>query len=112
MADAIVDLVQPYQQQTCTITFDNGKEFADHERIAEDLAVATDFAHRYASWERGTNANTNGLLRQHFPKSSDLAEATESKVAWVHERLNTRPRECLDLQTPETVFREAVRTCT
>jgi IS30 family transposase len=104
VADAIVDLLQPYQEQTLTITFDNGKEFAEHERIAETLAADTYFAHPYASWERGTNENTNGLLRQYFPKDSDLSGATDSRIAWVHQRLNTRPRKCIDFQTPETVF--------
>lgn len=112
VADAIVDLLEPYQEQTSTITFDNGKEFAEHERIAEVLTADMYFAHPYASWERGTNENTNGLLRQYFPKDSDLSGATASRTAWVHERLNTRPRKCLDFQTPETVFMESVKSCT
>ena len=110
--EAIVELLAPYQDQTHTITFDNGKEFAEHERVAEALEADTYFAHPYASWERGTNENTNGLLRQYFPKDSDFSEATDARVAWVHERLNTRPRKCLDFETPETVFREVVESCT
>ncbi len=90
--EAIVESLEPYQGQTHTITFDNGKEFAEHERVAEALETETYFAHPYASWERGTNENTNGLLRQYFLKDSDLSEATDARVAWVHERLNTRPR--------------------
>ena len=112
VADAIVDLLAPYREQTHTITFDNGKEFADHEQMADALEADIYFAHPYASWERGTNENTNGLLRQYFPKSSDFSDATEPKVAWVHERLNTRPRKCLKFQMPETVFRESIGTCT
>jgi IS30 family transposase len=110
--EAIVELLAPYQDQTHTITFDNGKEFAEHEQVAEALETETYFAHPYASWERGTNENTNGLLRQYFPKDSNFSEATDARVAWVHERLNTRPRKCLDFETPATVFREAVESCT
>ena len=112
VADAIVEMLAPYRDQTHTLTFDNGKEFADHERIADALEADTYFAHPYASWERGTNENTNGLLRQYFLESSDFSDATEPKVAWVHERLNTRPRKCLKFQMPETVFRESIGTCT
>jgi IS30 family transposase len=79
--------------------------------VAAAWEADTYFAHPYASWEWGINENTNGLLRQYFPKNSDFSEATESRVAWVHERLNTRPRKCLDFETPETVFREAVASC-
>ena len=110
--EAIVELLAPYQDQTHTLTFDNGKEFAEHERVAEALEADTYLAHPYAFWKRGTNENTNGLLRQYFPKESDLSEATDARVAWVHERLNTRPRKCLDFETPETVFREVVESCT
>jgi len=110
--EAIVELLAPYQEQTHTITFDNGKEFAEHEQVAAALEADVYFAHPYASWERGTNENTNGLLRQYFPKDSDFSEATEARVAWVHERLNTRPRKCLDFETPETVFREKIELCT
>jgi IS30 family transposase len=112
VADAIVDLLAPYREQTHTITFDNGKEFAKHEQIADALEAETYFAHPYASWERGTNENINGLLRQYFLKSSDLSDATETKVAWVQKRLNNRPGKCLEFQMPETVFRESVGTCT
>ena len=110
--EAIVELLAPYQEQTHTLTFDNGKEFAEHERIAAALGADTYFAHPYASWERGTNENTNGLLRQYFPKDSDFSEATDARVAGAHERLNTRPRKCLNFETPGTVFREAIESCT
>jgi IS30 family transposase len=108
VCEATAELLEPYQNQMQIITFDNGKEFAEHELVAKVLQTETYFAHPYVSWERGTN----GLLRQYFPKDSDFSEATDARVAWVHERLNTRPRKCLNFDTPETVFREAVETCT
>jgi IS30 family transposase len=102
--EAIVQLLQPYPRQTLTITCDNGKEFADHQAIAAELNTEVYFAHPYASWERGTNENTNGLLRQYFPKGSDFSQLTAEQVQFVQNRLNTRPRKCLAIRTPEMVF--------
>ncbi len=70
--DAILELLSPYQAATLTITFDNGKEFAHHQSIAEKLHAQVFFAHPYAAWERGTNENTNGFIRQYFPTGSDF----------------------------------------
>ena len=62
-------LLTPYKDRCHTITFDNGKEFAEHERIAAELQTSIYFAHPYHSWERGLNENSNGLLRQYFPRA-------------------------------------------
>ena len=102
--DAIIDLLQPYQMATHTITFDNGKEFANHQVIAQKLQADIFFAHPYASWERGTNENTNGLIRQYFPKGSDFSFITDDQISVVKERLNARPRKRLDFQAPSMVF--------
>jgi len=102
--DAILDLLKPYQASTHTITCDNGKEFAHHQRIADILQVSVFFAHPYSSWERGTNENTNGLIRQYFPKGFDFSSITDDQIAFVKERLNDRPRKCLDFQAPAMVF--------
>lgn len=75
-----------------TITFDNGLEFADHETIAKGLGAEIYFAHPYASWERGTNENTNGLIRQYFPKGTDFTTVTDRQIKHVMNRLNNRPR--------------------
>ena len=87
-----------------TITSDNGKEFASHEAIASALAADFYFAHPYHSWERGTNENTNGLVRQYFPKGTDFSKITQSEVKAVEKRLNTRPRKTLGYRTPNQVF--------
>jgi len=87
-----------------TITFDNGKEFSDHKGIAADLKADIYFAHPYASWERGTNENTNGLIRQYFPKSRDLSAVTDNEIHLVADRLNNRPRKRLGFKTPFEVF--------
>lgn len=104
--EAIVHLLKPYPLQTLTITCDNGKEFADHQEIAAELNTEVYFAHPYASWERGTNENTNGLLRQYFPKGSDFSKITDEKVQFAQNRLNHRPRKCLNISTPDMVFFE------
>jgi transposase, IS30 family len=87
-----------------TITFDNGKEFSYHYKIASALGVATYFAKPYHSWERGTNENTNGLLRQYFPKGTDFGTVSEAEVLAVQEKLNRRPRKCLGFKTPLEVL--------
>lgn len=83
-----------------TITFDNGKEFAAHEEIAEALNAKTYFAHPYASWERGTNENTNGLIRQYIPKGSNIMKLTKVDILFIENRLNARPRKCIDFNQP------------
>ncbi len=87
-----------------TITFDNGKEFAGHEQIATKLCCKCFFAKPYHSWERGANENTNGLIRQYFPKKMSFAKITDAQIALVQHRLNTRPRKCLDFKPPDVVY--------
>jgi len=104
VADAVVDLLKPLEEDLHTITADNGKEFAGHERIANDLQVDVYFAHPYSSWERGTNENMNGLIRQYFPKKCNFATITETEIEFVMDRLNNRPRKCLGFKSPNQVF--------
>ncbi len=87
-----------------TITSDNGREFAHHQQIGRNLEAAFYFAHPYHSWERGLNENTNGLVRQYFPKKSEFSKITERQVAKVVDRLNNRPRKTLGYKTPNEVF--------
>ena len=110
--EAILDLLRPYQASTHTITFDNGKEFTNHQTIAHKLQADVFFAHPYSSWERGTNENTNGLIRQYFPKGSDFSSISDDQISFVEERLNGRPRKCLDFQAPVMVFSQPQPGCT
>jgi len=87
-----------------TITSDNGREFADHERIARELRTDVYFAHPYSSWERATNENMNGLVRQYLPKKLNFTKITVDDIEFVMERLNNRPRKCLDFNSPKQVF--------
>jgi len=87
-----------------TLTLDNGKEFAGHERIALKSCCQVYFADPYASCQRGTNENTNGLLRQYFPKGSDFSALTVESVNRVVAKINLRPRKRLDWKTPHEVY--------
>lgn len=87
-------------ERPLSITFDNGKEFADHETIAEVLNTEVYFAKPYRSWERGTNENTNGLIRQFLPKSRRLDNVSDEEVQTIEDKLNNRPRKTLGYLTP------------
>ena len=102
--DAVVDGLTPYIDWVHTITYDNGREFADHEGMASDLDARIYFAHPYASWERGLNENTNGLIRQYFPKHRDLTTVTQCEIEMAMDKLNHRPRKSLGFRTPYEVF--------
>ena len=104
VATAMTGLLAPLVPQVVTITSDNGREFARHQQIAAKLEADFYFAHPYASWERGLNENTNGLVRQYFPKGSDFTSITDEEVEAVMQRLNHRPRKTLEFQTPHQVF--------
>ena len=87
-----------------TITYDNGKEFAGHRKIAGMLQCDIYFARPYHSWERGLNEHTNGLVRQYFPKGTDFTKLTQADIQTVEDKLNRRPRKCLEYKTPYEVF--------
>lgn len=92
-----------------TLTLDNGKEFARFHTIEQDTGLAVYFADPYSAWQRGTNENTNGLLRRYFPKGTDFSAVTEKALAEVVKKLNHRPRKCLGYRTPHEVFMDACR---
>ena len=97
-------LLEPIASKVFTLTSDNGKEFARHQEIAKALRANFYFAHPYSSWERGLNENTNGLIRQYFPKKHDFTTITEKDISMVINKLNNRPRKCLGFKTPNQVF--------
>lgn len=107
---AIVGTLHGISDWVLTMTADNGKEFAGHETIA--IALATDFffAAPYASWQRGTNENHNGLVRQYLPKGIDFATVSDAEIAEIERRINTRPRKTLGFRTPLEVFLEETQT--
>lgn len=87
-----------------TLTVDNGKEFAQFKNIERETGLTVYFADPYAPWQRGTNENTNGLLRHYFPKGINWRKVTDHMLASVVEKLNNRPRKCLNYRTPNEVF--------
>ena len=97
-------LLLPVMDQAHTLTSDHGKEFAEHEQIAERLNLKFYFAHPYAAWERGTNENTNGLLRQYFPKKFVFLTISNKEIQQAMAKLNFRPRKSLRFKTPFEVF--------
>ncbi len=106
VGEAIIHLLQPLTDLLHTITGDNGKEFAQHQRIARELKIDFFFTHPYSAWERGANENMNGLVRQYIPKSRDLATVTDQELEVIMYKLNHRPRKCLDFRSPFEVFFE------
>jgi IS30 family transposase len=93
---------QPWRK---TMTFDNGKEFAEHRRLGKQLDLAIYFAKPYAAWQRGTNENTNGLLRQLYPKGTDFLKVRPSALQETQSNLNHRPRKCLGYRTPAEILK-------
>ena len=108
VGSAVVRCLEPVKELVHTITADNGKEFAGHSTVSEELDAGFYFATPYHSWERGLNEHTNGLVREFFPKSKDLRKVDPREVKRVEELLNTRPRRVLDYRTPAEVFCEAL----
>ncbi|MHA1237041.1 MAG: IS30 family transposase [Candidatus Hodarchaeales archaeon] len=103
VTQAIIELLK-WIAHLKSITFDNGKEFAGHQEVSLSLNTDCYFAHPYASWERGTNENTNGLIRQYLPKSRNLKNVSVEEEIMIMDQLNLRPRKCLDFKTPYEVF--------
>jgi transposase, IS30 family len=97
---ACIALLLPHKGLVKTITFDNGKEFAEHERIDAALGSTSYFADPYSSWQRGTNENTNGLIRQYVPKKRPLSSVSDNEIYAIMNRLNNRPRKRLGFISP------------
>jgi transposase, IS30 family len=101
---ATVRRLKPINNFVHTITFDNGKEFAAHQDIAHALKARIFFATPYHAWERGLNENTNGLIRDFFPKGTDFSTISNAEVTKVERLLNARPRKSLGFRSPQEVF--------
>ena len=92
-----------------TLTYDQGPEMSEHRQFTRNTKITVFFAHPKSPWERGTNENTNGLLRQYFPKGTDFSKVSKSRLKKVQEELNDRPRKTLAWYTPHEKFTELLR---
>lgn len=104
VGDVIINELEEWKPFIKTITSDNGKEFADHQRISEALEVDFYFANPYHSWERGANENLNGLIRQYLPKKTDFSLNSEEEIQKIEDKLNQRPRKRHGFLNPNTIF--------
>ncbi len=103
---AINELLEDWKPYLHTITADNGKEFAGHQQVADNLNIDYLFARPYHSWERGSNENLNGLIRQYFAKGSDFTNITDQRVKEVETKLNNRPRKRYNYENPIFVIEQ------
>lgn len=92
-----------------TLTYDQGKEMAKHKLFTKETNITVYFAHPHSPWERGTNENTNGLLRQYFPKGTDFSKISKERIKMIQDELNDRPRKTLGWHTPHEKFAELLR---
>ena len=104
VGQAVIELLKPYQPWVKTITFDNGKEFAGHAHIDTALGSTSYFAEPYSSWQRGTNENTNGLIRQYIPKKRHFNSVSDEEIGTIMAKLNHRPRKRLGFISPIQAF--------
>lgn len=91
-----------------TLTYDQGREMAEHQVFTRQTKMQVYFAHPASPWERGTNENTNGLVRQYFPKATDFSKIPTAEIKQAQDQINGRPRKCLDFMTPAEVFQQQV----
>lgn len=104
VAEAVCEQLAPVKDKVLTVTSDNGFEFRRHRSIAERLDADFFFAAPYAPWQRGTVENTNGLVRQYFPKKTDFSAVPDNLIRYATDRLNNRPRKALGFRTPNEIF--------
>jgi len=95
-------------QMKLSLTYDQGKEMSEHQLFAKDTRIKVYFAHPGSPWERGTNENTNGLIRQFFPKGTDFNQVSRREIKHVQDLLNGRPRKVINYRKPYEVFNELI----
>lgn len=104
LADVVIRMLIPYKAHIHTITSDNGTEFAEHEKIAKALNANIYFTHPYSSWEKGLIEYTNKLIRQYIPKKSNFNDFNDLTIKKIQEKINARPREKLNFDSPVNIF--------
>lgn len=98
---AVINRLQLFPKKARrTLTIDNGTEHVLHQTITQATGTRCFFCHPYSAWERGTNENSNGLIRWYLPKGTDFSKVTQRQIAWIESRINNRPKKCLGFKTP------------
>jgi IS30 family transposase len=110
VSSAIIKGLRPISDKVKTITFDNVLEFSQHAAIDKSLRSKSYFADPFSSWQRGSNENLNGLVRQYIPKNRPLSTVTHDELAMIQDRLNNRPRKRLGFKTPNGVFQASFKS--
>ena len=109
LARTVIHLLSPFKEHVKSITTDNGTEFACHEMIGKSLGVTIYFADPYASWQKGTIENANGLIRQYVPKTETFEHVSHQQITKYSKRINMRPRKKLEFKTPHECFYEQIK---
>lgn len=113
VTSAIIEMLSDYPKELVkTITCDRGKEFAGWKKIEESLKCDMYFADPYCAWQKGTNENSNGLLREYYPKGMDLSKTNNNELKQKLALLNNRPRKCINYRTPNELINEYIKCCT
>jgi len=111
LAFRLIERLREFLPRVLSLTADRGSEFAWHWLIEDELRASVYFCDPYCVWQRGTVENTNGLLRQYFPRRRDFSTITAKELQAVEERLNDRPRKVLGYRTPREVFYASLKRC-
>ena len=109
LARTVIHLLSPFKEHVKSITTDNGTEFACHEMIGKSLGVTIYFADPYASWQKGTIENANGLVRQYVPKTETFEHVSHQQITKYSKKINIRPRKKLEFKTPQECFYEQIK---
>ena len=109
LARTVIHLLSPFKEHVKSITTDNGTEFACHEMIGKSLGVTIYFADPYASWQKGTIENANGLIRQYVPKTETFEHVSHQQITKFSKKINMRPRKKLEFKTPYECFYEQIK---
>ena len=110
--EAVIGTLKHMKNHIDTLTMDNGREFCNHTIFGNALGAKTYFTHPHSPWEKGLIENTNGLIRQYFPKGTDFNLISEEELKFVQNELNNRPRKTLGWRTPKEVFTQHLKCCT
>jgi IS30 family transposase len=110
-AKKIIKNLKKLKEYILSLTLDNGREFSEHEAIKKALSISTYFCEPYKSYQKGSVENGNGILREYFPRGTDLSQISQKDIGYQIRKINNRPMKCLHYKTPREIFMENIRAC-